>query len=50
MSERVSVFVHEGGSRFQLVILSTEYIYAFLSLHPLFYLILEAVSMVTLMG
>ncbi len=31
-SEKVSerVFVHEGGSRFQLVILSTEYIYVFL--------------------
>ncbi len=61
MSERVSVLVHEGGSRVQLVILSTEkkkkkkkkkyiYIYIYIFQHPLFYLILEAVSMVTMMG
>lgn len=42
------MLVHKGGSRVQPVILSIEK-YKFLSQHPLFYLILEAVSMVTTM-
>ncbi len=37
VSERVSVFVHEGGSRFQLVILSTEYICIYFSASSLLF-------------